>query len=56
MAGVVLMLIVAGLLEGFARQLIDNTAGRLILGGFMLVFWIGYFFVWRGNAKAGAGA
>jgi len=29
MVGVVLMLIVAGLLEGFARQLIDNTAGRL---------------------------
>jgi len=51
MVGVVLMLIVAGLLEGFARQLIDNTAGRLIVGIFMLVFWTAYFFVWRGAGK-----
>lgn len=47
MAGVVLMLIVAALLEGFGRQLIDNTQGRFIVGSFMLVFWIGYLFVWR---------
>ncbi|GEO00299.1 membrane protein [Novosphingobium sediminis] len=52
MVGVVLMLIVAGLLEGFARQLIDNTPGRLVVGGFMLVFWTTYFFVWRGRGKA----
>ena len=43
MLGVVLMLIVAALLEGFARQLIDQTQGRLVVGGFMLVFWISYF-------------
>ena len=42
---VVLMLIVAGLLEGFARQLIDATVPRLMVGGFMLVWWLGYFFV-----------
>jgi hypothetical protein len=48
--------IVAGLLEGFARQLINNTAGRLIVGTFMLVFWTGYFFIWRGNAKTETGA
>ena len=47
MAGVVLMLIIAGLLEGFARQLIDTTSGRLIIGGFMLAFWCAYFFAWR---------
>lgn len=47
MAGVVFMLIVAALLEGFARQLVDITSTRLALGGFMLVFWCGYFFVWR---------
>ncbi len=47
MAGVVLMLIVAAMLEGFARQLVDNTAGRLIVGTFMLVFWWGYFFLVR---------
>ena len=56
MVGVVLMLIVAGLLEGFARQLINNTAGRLIVGGFMLVFWTGYFFVWRGSSESGSKA
>lgn len=52
MAGVVIMLIVAALLEGFARQLLDATAPRLTVGGFMLVFWTGYFFVWRRNRDA----
>jgi uncharacterized membrane protein SpoIIM required for sporulation len=47
MTGVVLMLIVAGLLEGFARQLIDSTALRLALGGFMLLWWLTYFFAFR---------
>ncbi|MEO5596994.1 MAG: stage II sporulation protein M [Novosphingobium sp.] len=47
MAGVVLMLIVAAILEAFARQLIDNTPGRLAVGGSMLVFWIAYFFALR---------
>jgi hypothetical protein len=44
MAGVVLMLVAAALLEGFARQLVDNTPGRLAIGGFMLAFWLAYFF------------
>lgn len=44
MAGVVLMLVVAGVLEGFARQLVDDTPGRLAIGGFMLAFWLAYFF------------
>ncbi len=47
MAGVVLMLVVAAILEGFARQLIDDTFGRLAVGIFMLVFWLAYFFVFR---------
>lgn len=47
MAGVVLMLLIAGLLEGFARQLIDQTEARLALGGVMLVFWLAYFFLFR---------
>lgn len=47
MAGVVLMLLIAGLLEGFARQLIDQTEARLALGGAMLVFWLAYFFLFR---------
>lgn len=44
MVGVVLMLVVAGILEAFARQLIDDTGGRLIVAGFMLVLWLAYFF------------
>jgi uncharacterized membrane protein SpoIIM required for sporulation len=47
MMGVVFMLVVAAMLEGFARQLIDNTVGRLTVGGFMLLFWIAYFFAFR---------
>lgn len=44
MAGVVIMLVVAALLEGFARQLVDNTPGRFAIGGFMLAAWCVYFF------------
>jgi len=50
MAGVVLMLVVAALLEGFARQLIADTAGRYAVGGFMLLFWTAYFFAFRRDA------
>jgi hypothetical protein len=45
--GVVFMLVIAAMLEGFARQLIDNTPGRLAVGGFMLLLWIAYFFAFR---------
>ena len=50
MTGVVLMLVFAAILEGFARQLIDNTPGRFAVGGFMLVFWLAYFFAYRGRS------
>lgn len=58
MAGVVLMLIVAAVLEGFARQLVADTPGRFAIGGFMLVFWIAYFFGFRRDTghRAGKGA
>lgn len=49
MTGVVLMLIVAALLEGFARQLVDQTPGRFAIGGFMLAGWTAYFAAFRGN-------
>lgn len=49
MTGVVLMLVIAALLEGFARQLVDTTPGRFAIGGFMLAFWIAYFFAFRGT-------
>lgn len=47
MAGVVLMLVVAGMLEGLGRQLIDTTQGRLMVGGSMLAIWLAYFFAYR---------
>ncbi|MCA1661358.1 MAG: stage II sporulation protein M [Novosphingobium sp.] len=47
MVGVVLMLIVAAILEGFFRQLILDPVARVALGSFMLVFWLGYFIAWR---------
>lgn len=43
MGGVVLMLFLAGLLEGFGRQLITSDAARYLLGGSMLLLWLGYF-------------
>jgi uncharacterized membrane protein SpoIIM required for sporulation len=43
MAGVVLMLGVAGLLEGYARQLVENPLARGAIGGTMLAFWIAWF-------------
>jgi uncharacterized membrane protein SpoIIM required for sporulation len=43
MIGVVLMLLVAGLLEGFARQLVRDDTARLAIGGAMLLLWTGYF-------------
>jgi uncharacterized membrane protein SpoIIM required for sporulation len=47
MAGVVLMLVVAGLLEGYARQLVAKPAERGAIGGAMLLFWLGYFLLVR---------
>jgi len=41
--GAVLMLLVAGLLEGFARQLVTDISTRYAIGGAMLVFWLTYF-------------
>lgn len=43
MIGVVVMLLVAGLLEGFARQLIVADAARYTIAATMLAFWTLYF-------------
>lgn len=56
MLGVVLMMVVAGMLEGFARQLIDTTPERLIVGGSMLAFWLAYFFAFRRDPTRGEAA
>jgi hypothetical protein len=47
MAGVVLMLIVAAVLESFARQLVGQMWDRLLIGGTMPTFWLAYFFAFR---------
>jgi uncharacterized membrane protein SpoIIM required for sporulation len=44
MAGVVCMLFVAGLLEGFGRQLITNDVVRYVIAGVMLAAWLAYFY------------
>jgi len=50
MAGVVAMLFVAGLLEGFGRQLITDDAARYAIGGAMLLLWCLYFYWPRSRA------
>lgn len=47
MAGVIVMLICAGLLEGFGRQLIQSTAIRYGIGYGILTLWLTYFFAFR---------
>ena len=51
MVGVVLMLVFAALLEAFPRQL-AGTEARAIIGIFMLLFWLAYFFAFGRNDKA----
>jgi len=50
--GVVIMLFVAGLLEGFARQLVKDDLVRYVIAIFMLVLWLGYFYLPRNQSKA----
>jgi uncharacterized membrane protein SpoIIM required for sporulation len=47
MVGVVIMLGVAGLLEGFARQLVNTEMMRFTIGGTMMVIWLAYFYLLR---------
>ncbi|WBO24042.1 stage II sporulation protein M [Sphingomonas abietis] len=44
MAGVVVMLFVAALLEGFVRQLVTIDWLRYLIGGAMLALWLAYFY------------
>jgi hypothetical protein len=48
--GVVVMLGVAGILEGVGRQLITNDGLRALVGSAMLAGWFAYFYLlptWR---------
>ena len=53
MAGGVVMLMVAGLLEGIGRQRIDVDAIRYAIGGAMLLLWLVYFYAPRKAAPHG---
>jgi uncharacterized membrane protein SpoIIM required for sporulation len=44
MIGVVIMLAVAGLLEGYARQLITSTSIRYAVAAATAIVWLGYFY------------
>jgi uncharacterized membrane protein SpoIIM required for sporulation len=46
-AGVVIMLFFAGLLEGYARQLITSDAIRYLIGISLLLFWMIYLYMPR---------
>jgi uncharacterized membrane protein SpoIIM required for sporulation len=52
MVGVVLMLLCAGLLEGFGRQLIVEDWARYTIGGIMLAFWCVYFYLPRRGLRS----
>ena len=47
MVGVVVMLLVAGLLEGIGRQLVRVDDLRALIGGAMLAGWLVYFYAGR---------
>ncbi|HKX91388.1 MAG TPA: stage II sporulation protein M [Sphingomicrobium sp.] len=47
MAGTVIMLAVAGLLEGVGRQTILDDGMRALIGGSALAGWLVYFYAWR---------
>jgi uncharacterized membrane protein SpoIIM required for sporulation len=54
LVGAVAMLVVAALLEGFARQLITSTSIRLGIGILVLAAWLGYFFFCGRGLRSGA--
>jgi uncharacterized membrane protein SpoIIM required for sporulation len=47
MAGTVIMLAVAGLLEGVGRQTILDDGLRALIGASVLAGWLVYFYAWR---------
>lgn len=53
MGGVVLMLLVAGLLEGFARQLVNQDLVRYAIAAATGLAWLGYFYLPRAGDRNG---
>lgn len=52
MAGTVVMLAVAGLLEGIGRQTVNDDFSRYAIGTAMLAGWLAYFYMPRGRRDA----
>jgi hypothetical protein len=50
MAGVLIMLFVAGLLEGIGRQTITSDAARYAIGIGVLMLWFGFYYLPRRRA------
>ena len=55
MGGVVVMLLCAGLLEGFARQLVVSDLARYAIAIGTGVLWLGYYYLPRGARANGPG-
>jgi uncharacterized membrane protein SpoIIM required for sporulation len=52
MAGTVIMLAVAGLLEGVGRQTINNDGLRALIGSAVLIGWLSYFYAWPARRRS----
>jgi len=53
MAGTVIMLAVAGLLEGVGRQTVNNDGLRMLIGSAALIAWLAYFYAWPARRRVG---
>ncbi|HVR66138.1 MAG TPA: stage II sporulation protein M [Verrucomicrobiae bacterium] len=53
--GAVFMLLIAGILEGLGRQLIDDTNTRLTIAGATLLIWVGYYVTGGRSRRAADG-
>lgn len=52
MGGCVVMLAVAGLLEGVGRQTVNNDGLRMLIGSSMLIGWLAYFYALPARKRA----
>jgi len=50
--GVDIMLSIAGLLEGFGRQLVKDDIMRYVIAAGMLCLWLGYFYLPRAHTRS----
>ncbi|MEM1088269.1 MAG: stage II sporulation protein M [Pseudomonadota bacterium] len=50
-AGAVVMLFLAALIESFGRELITDDMTRYVFAGTSLIFWISYFYIPRGSRR-----